>query len=347
MSIDHPFADSHEQVSFHHDQATGLKCIIAIHNTVLGPGCGGVRFWPYASYDEALDDVLQLSKAMTYKVAIAGLPMGGGKAVIIGDPARDKTPELMRAFGRAIEGLSGGYICGEDVGTTPDDMAEIHKETEHVRGLEGRSGDTSPTTGRGVFRAIQAAVFQRTGSDDLKDVHVAVQGAGNVGRYLCQHLQAAEARMTITDINSEKARALAAHVGADVVAVDEIIAQEADVFAPCALGGVISTETLPQLRTGIVCGGANNPLAEEGLAGELATRDILFVPDYVANAGGVMGAAREGPDYDPEVVSQAVEGIYDTCLDIFAIAKAGGITPVKAAERLTDDILEKAAGATN
>lgn len=346
MLFDHPLDDGHEQICFHQDRRTGLKCIIAIHNTRLGPGGGGVRFWRYASDAEALSDALRLSRAMTYKMAIAGLPLGGAKAVIIGDPERHKTPELMRAFGRFVDRLSGRYICGEDVGTTPVDMAEIHTMTKHVRGLEGRSGDTSPSTGRGVFRAIQAAVFERTGSRDLNGVHVAVQGAGNVARYLCRHLRVAGARMTIADINRDKARILAAEVESEAVEPDQIISQNADVFAPCALGGVIDAGALPSMRAGIVCGGANNPLADESLASDMAARGILFVPDYVANAGGAMSAGREGPWFDPEEVREAVDGIYDTCLEIFSIAKAKCITPTDAAERMAARILDKAKATT-
>lgn len=334
------FSD-HEEVHFFADKVTGLRAIVAIHSTALGPSGGGVRMWPYESEAAALRDALRLSRAMTYKLAMTGIRFGGGKSVIIGDPRIDKTEALLAAFGRAVDSLGGRYVCAEDVGTTPDDMDVIRRETAHVVGLKDGSGDTSPATGRGVYQGIRAAVKQRLGRDDLRDVRVAVQGAGNVARHLCRHLRPAGAEIYITDIDASALARAVEEFGAVAVTVDAIFDQPVDVFSPCALGAVLNDDSIARLRAAIVCGGANNQLAEDRHGIALHERGILYAPDYVVNAGGAMSAGREGPDFDPAEVARAVEGIYDTCLTIFGRAAAEGIAPSVMADRLAEEIIAR------
>ena len=320
----HPEFDAHEAVSFCHDAASGLRAIIAVHNTRLGRGLGGCRMWPYAGEDAALTDVLRLSRGMTYKAALAGLPQGGGKSVIIGDPRRDKTPELMRAMGRAIHRLNGAYIVAEDSGTSVADMRLIAEVTPHVGGLAdaraqaaGRSGDPSPATARGVYIGIQAAVRHGLQREDLRGLRVAVQGVGNVGYRLCRHLHEAGARLWVTDLHAPAVERCVAEFGATPVAMDAIHAQDVDVFAPCALGAVLDARTIPQLRARIVAGAANNQLAQAEHDMALMARGVLYAPDYCINAGGIIDIHYEGPAYDAVVVEAHLQRIGRTLTEIF------------------------------
>ena len=326
--------DSHEQVDFAHDAATGLKAIIAIHDTTLGPALGGCRFFPYENDAAALTDVLRLSRGMTYKSALAGLPLGGGKCVVVGDPRRLKTPELLHALGRAIGRLGGRYITAEDVGTSPADMAQIARTTRYVVGFDrdGDDGDPSPWTAQGVMHGMRAAVKYRLGADSLKGVHVAVQGLGHVGSALCTVLHAAGARLSVTDLSPSRCQAVAGETGAAVVAPDAIFDVAADVFAPCALGAVINPQTLPRLNVAIVAGSANNQLATDDLATTLRVRRILYAPDYAINAGGIIRVGLEYLDLHGET-ARRVAHIFDTLMELFVFSDSEGVSTVEAADR--------------
>ncbi|MFW8636230.1 Glu/Leu/Phe/Val family dehydrogenase [Cribrihabitans pelagius] len=287
---------SHEEIYRVEDPEVGLTGFIAIHSTQLGPAAGGLRMRPYENEEAALTDVKRLSEGMTYKNAAAGLPLGGGKAVIIGDPAKLKTPELLRAFARAIESLDGRYITAEDMGMSPADMATLAEETRFVGGLpdgEFASGDPSPVTARGIFNAIRTTQAHKHGSPDLDSVTVSVQGLGNVGWYLCKFLHEAGAKLVVTDIDAGRVERAVAEFGARPAGLDEIYGVQADIFAPCAIGGILNAGTIPQLKVNIVAGGANNQLAtaEDGAA--LHERGILYAPDFVANGGGIINVATE------------------------------------------------------
>ncbi len=336
--------DGHEQVIFCHDAASGLKAIIAIHNTNLGPSLGGCRFWPYASEEEALKDVLRLSRGMTYKAALANLELGGGKAVIIGDAATEKTPEKLRAFGRFVERLNGLYITAEDMGTTPQDMSTIFEETSHVVGRttkEGGSGDPSILTALGVFTAILACVYYKMGQTDLSGIRIAVEGLGHVGLDLVRRLSQAGASLVVTDINETLLQKVAGQFGAKAVGPDDIFAADVDVFVPCALGGILNDRTIPFLKCQIVAGSANNQLAEPYHAKALEKRGILYAPDYLINAGGLINVTYEGPGYDINAVKSHVEGIYYTLLEIFEAAKAHHMTTSEASDCLARQIFSK------
>ncbi|MDO8799012.1 Glu/Leu/Phe/Val dehydrogenase dimerization domain-containing protein [Phenylobacterium sp.] len=293
--FDHPAFEGHESVNAFFDEKTGLKCIIAVHSTALGPAAGGCRMWPYASADLALEDALRLSRAMSYKNAMADIPLGGGKAVIIGDARTQKTPALFEAFGRAVDALGGRYWTAEDVGVSPADLMHARRETRYVAGLEGHaaaSGDPSPVTAEGVFRGVALSV-RRALNRDLSGVTVAIQGVGHVGAYLADKLHAAGAKLIITDTNPEALRAVAERTGAKVVSPADIFEAQADVFAPCALGGAINAETLPRLKARIIAGGANNQLATPEVGRALFERGMLYAPDYVINGGGIINVAAE------------------------------------------------------
>jgi len=335
--------DDHELVSFVSDRESGLRAIIAIHSTVLGPAGGGVRMYPYPSSAEALHDVLRLSRAMTCKIALLGLPAGGGKTVVIGDPRRDKSEAVLEALGRAVEQLGGRYICAEDVGTTPEDMAVIRRTTTYVTGLPDQGGDTSPLTGYGVFHAIRAAVRHRLGRDDLDGVTVAIQGAGGVGRSLAPHLAAAGARVSIADVVPETARRVAEDVGGAAVSPETVLSLDVDVLAPCALGAVLNDETLPGIRATIVCGGANNQLEDDRHGQALHERGILFVPDYVANSGGVISGAAGLLGLGEEEARKRAEEIYGTCMRVFERAERDRVSTSLAAEEMAREIVEAAA----
>lgn len=333
----------HEQVFFGEDAAAGYRGIIAIHSTVLGPAVGGARFWNYASEEMALTDALRLSRGMTYKNALAGLPFGGGKAIIIGDPKTANREELFRAHGRFVESFGGRYITAPDVGTGPSEMAYVHRETEHVAGLDGRSGDPSPWTAHGVFRAIQASAKYRWGTDELAGRTVALQGCGHVGYYLAKELDGAGAKVIVTDTDAARLERVVAEFGARPVGADEIYDARADIFAPCALGGILNDETIPRLRVEIVAGAANNQLLEAHHGRLLEERRILYAPDYVANAGGVIyGGSIELLGEEPAEALKKVRDIYQTLLSIYEIAQAQKIPPYLAADQLAERRLQAA-----
>ena len=314
---------------------------IAIHSTALGPAVGGTRFWRYESDEAAIKDLLRLARGMTYKNALAGIPFGGGKSIILRNDQGVDREQLFRAHGRFVESFGGRYITAEDVGTNPGDMEFVRLETKHVAGLMGKSGDPSPVTARGVFRALQAAAKHRWGSDDVTGKTVALQGCGNVGYYLAASLQQAGARLIATDVDEAKVDRVVAEFGALAVAPDEIYRQRADVFAPCALGGIINDETIAQLKVEIVAGGANNQLLEARHGDELHRLRILYAPDYAANAGGIINGCRELLGWEPSQSAAKVDEIYNTVLDIFSTAEAEGIPTYKAADRLAERRLEK------
>ncbi len=333
----------HEQVSFASDAASGYRGIIAIHNTILGPALGGTRFWHYADEREALRDVLRLSRAMTYKAAVAGLDLGGGKSVIIGDPATGNREALFRAHGRHVEYLKGRYITAEDVGTTPADMAIIRRETRHVVGLPGKSGDPSPVTAFGVYRGMKACARFRWGEDALAGKTVAVQGLGHVGYYLCRYLHEEGARLVVTDVVAEKVERAVREFGARAVEPEAIYDVQADIFAPCALGGCINADTVGRLRVEVVAGGANNQLAEERFGDELEARGITYAPDYAINAGGLINVNAELAGWSAAQVHAKAERIYDTILDVLSVAREEGIPSYQAADRLAARRLAEAA----
>jgi leucine dehydrogenase len=332
------FAD-HEQVV--HCAQPGLRAIIAVHSTALGPAIGGCRIRPYDSADTALTDVLRLSQGMSLKAAVAGVPFGGGKMVVIADPSRDKTPELLRSAGRAIEWLGGRYITGEDVGTTVDDMVEIKRSTDHVLGLPehlGGCGDPSPRTALGCFVGIEASVRHRLGLTDLAGVRVAVQGLGNVGWNLCGLLAKAGAELVVSDVREELMAAAAHEFGAAPVRPEVVYEAKVDVFSPCALGAVINDDTLPVLTASVVAGGANNQLADETRHGAmLQQRRILYAPDYVINGGGMIQLALERTALDWAEVDRRVRAIDGTLTEIFDRADRSGTPTSRAARDLAQD----------
>jgi len=327
----------HEQVSYWYDPTSGYRGIIAIHNTSLGPALGGTRFWHYVSDAEALNDVLRLSRGMTYKAAVAGLNLGGGKAVIIGDSSTNNREAIFRAHGRHVESMAGRYITAEDVGTSPGDMALVLKETSHVVGLQGRSGDPSPVTAWGTFRATQACLKFLTGSDDVRGKTVAVQGVGHVGYFLCKLLHEHGAQLIASDVDAGRTKRVAAEFNAKVVGADAIYGVKADVFAPCALGAVINDDTLKALRAPVICGAANNQLAEERHGDELERRGIVYAPDYVANAGGLINVNAEIEGWSLERSHQKAGEIYETVLRVLEIARDEGIPSYRAADRLAEE----------
>jgi leucine dehydrogenase len=313
--FDSPAFEGHEGVHAFSDEESGLKCIIAVHSTARGPAAGGCRMWPYASSEEALVDALRLSRAMSYKNAMADLELGGGKSVIIGDARTQKTPALFEAFGRAVEDVGGKYWTAEDVGVSPADLMHARKHTRYVAGLEGHaaaSGDPSPVTAEGVFRGVRLCV-SRALKRDLDGVRVAIQGVGHVGEYLARKLHAAGAKLILTDVNVEALRRVAAATDAEIVAPSAIFDVDADVFAPCALGGAVSLDTLPRIRAKIIAGAANNQLAGPEAGRELFNRGILYAPDYVINGGGIINVAGEiralerGEAFDPAWVDEKLD----------------------------------------
>ena len=342
MEITEKLTDTdHEQVLIGRDAASGYHGIIAIHSTALGPAVGGTRFWHYASEQEALVDALRLSHGMTYKNALAGLPLGGGKSIIIGDNKTPVREAIFRAHGRFVDTLKGRYITAEDVGTSPADMEIVRRETQYVAGLLGGSGDPSPFTARGVFRAIQASKRFLRDTDDLSGMTIALQGCGHVGYNLAKLLHEAGAKLIVTDVNEANVSRVADEFGAAKVGTNEIFSVDADVFAPCALGGIINDQTIPELKVQIVAGAANNQLLEERHGTMLRERNILYAPDYVANAGGVLNGCVELLGWETEHALRKVDEIYDTLLRIFESAQAEGITTNKAANRLAEDRLRR------
>jgi leucine dehydrogenase len=332
------FADmqtmGHEQVLLSHDPSCGYFGIIAIHDTTLGPALGGTRFWKYATTDEAITDALRLARGMTYKSAVAGINLGGGKSVIIGDNKRADREALFRAHGRFIETLGGRYITAEDIGTSPTDMEYIKLETDHVAGLLGLSGDPSPVTAYGAYVGMKAAARFRWGSDRLAGKTVAVQGAGKVAYSLMQHLHAEGSKLIVTDIDEEKVKRAVQEFGARPVPPNAIYDQEADIFSPNALGAVINDDTLPRLKVEIIAGGANNQLAEDRHGDLLEKRGILYAPDYVINGGGVINVYGELHRWPVERAKKKAGEIYETLLRIFDMAKRDQIPTYQAADRL-------------
>jgi leucine dehydrogenase len=332
----------HEQIVMCSDPSVGYKGILAVHSTKLGPALGGTRFWQYATDDEAITDALRLSRGMTYKNAVAGLHLGGGKSIIIGDNKTKDREKIFRAHGRFVESLGGRYITAEDVGTSTKDMSYVQMETSHVAGLAGKSGDPSPVTAHGVFRAVQASANRKWGSDSLEGKTVAIQGCGSVGSYLAKELSAAGAKLIVSDIDSAKAARVAQLTGAKIVEGDAIFTADADIFSPCALGGIINDTTIPKLKVEIVAGGANNQLLEERHGDALQAKGILYAPDYVANAGGVINVYGEVVGWDEQRALDKAEDIYDTILKVFDIAEAKHIPTYEAADRLAEQRLEEA-----
>jgi leucine dehydrogenase len=330
----------HEQLMLCQDSASGYRGIIAVHSTVLGPALGGTRFWSYATDEEAIVDALRLARGMTYKNAVAGLNLGGGKSVIIGDNKTADREMIFRAHGRFVESLGGRYITAEDVGTSTADMDYVHMETDYVSGLAGRSGDPSPVTAHGVFRAIQASAKERWSNDDLATRTISIQGCGHVGYYLAKELHEAGAKLIVTDIDADRVKRVANEFGARAVSADEIYSAQADIFAPCALGAIINDKTIPRLQVEIVAGAANNQLLEERHGDALEEKKILYAPDYVANAGGVINVYSELAGWTSARAFRTADEIYDTILKVFAIAKSEGIPTYLAADRLAEQRIQ-------
>ncbi len=332
--------NNHEQLVFCNDNETGLKAIVAIHNTVLGPSLGGTRMWAYNNEMEAITDALRLSRGMTYKSSLAGLNLGGGKAVIIGDSKTQKNEALMRRFGKFINSLSGKYITAEDVGVNTKDMEYIKMETDFVTGLPenmGGSGDPSPVTAYGVYLSMKASAKEKWGSDALAGKKIVVQGIGNVGESLVHYLVKDGAKVFINDINEERLKAVAKETGAEVVAADKLYDMDMDIYAPCALGATVNTDTLNRLKCAIICGSANNQLADENVHGKMVIeKGILYAPDFVVNAGGIINVYYELEGYNRERALAHAEKIYQTTLNIFKVSKEQNIPTYMAANRLAE-----------
>ena len=331
--------DDYEQVVYCHDRATGLRAIIVIHSTRLGPSLGGTRFFPYATEDAALEDVLRLARGMTYKSAAAGLDLGGGKAVIIGDPARHRTEALLRAYARFVDSLGGRYITAEDVGTTQADMDLIRRETRHVTGVSrslGGSGDPSAATAYGVLHAMKAVAARLWGETRLEGRHVVVSGVGKVGSALVRHLVEERARITVSDVAPAAAEAAMKRFSVEVAPPEKAHAVECDIYSPCAMGGALNPASIPELRCAAVVGSANNQLADPSCVDLLADAGVLYAPDYVVNAGGVINIAEELVGYHQERAYANVRRIFDTTSAVLHTAEAEGIPTAVAADRLAE-----------
>ena len=349
MELFHLMAEmGHERVLFCSSPEAGLKAIIAVHSTVLGPGLGGVRMWPYKNMDEALTDVLRLSRGMTYKAAAAGLNLGGGKAVILGDPKKDKSEALFRSFGQFVESLNGLYITAEDVGTGMDDMEIILSETRWVTGVspsEGGGGDPSPVTAFGVLQGMKAAAQWSYGDGSLAGRTVAIQGLGNVGFHLATYLKQEGANLIAADIDPERTSRAREELGAEIVSVDQILGVDCDVLAPCALGAVLNERTIPALRCKIVAGAANNQLADEDRDGQaLHDRGILYAPDFVGNAGGLINVYNELGGYDRERAMHMARGIHANMIRVFELSRAESLPSSRAAERVAEERIRSIQG---
>ncbi|MDR4435637.1 branched-chain amino acid dehydrogenase [Bacillus tequilensis] len=334
----------YEQLVFCQDEQSGLKAIIAIHDTTLGPALGGTRMWTYENEEAAIEDALRLAKGMTYKNAAAGLNLGGGKTVIIGDPRKDKNEEMFRAFGRFIQGLNGRYITAEDVGTTVEDMDIIHDETDYVTGISpafGSSGNPSPVTAYGVYRGMKAAAKAAFGTDSLEGKTIAVQGVGNVAYNLCRHLHEEGANLIVTDINKQSVQRAVEDFGARAVDPEEIYTQDCDIYAPCALGATINDDTIRQLKAKVIAGAANNQLKETRHGDQIHEMGIVYAPDYVINAGGVINVADELNGYNAERALKKVEGIYGNIERVLDISQRDGIPTYLAADRLAEERIER------
>ena len=326
----------HEEVVFCQDRDTGLKAIVAIHNTTIGPALGGCRMWNYESEADALKDVLRLSRGMSYKAAIAGLNLGGGKAVIIGNSKKEKNEILFRSFGRFVQGLAGRYITAEDVGTSVKDMEWVRMETSYVTGISralGGSGDPSPVTALGTCSGIKAAVKKQLGKDSINNLKICVQGLGHVGYHLCRYLHREGVKLFVTDIHKDLIKRVVNEFGASVINREDLYEADVDIYAPCALGATLNSETIPKLKCSIVAGAANNQLKKEDEHSMmLKDRGILYAPDYAINAGGLINVANEIEGYNRErAFTQAKEGIYDTLITIFDQAEEDNVTTHMAA----------------
>ena len=333
----------HEQLVFWNDPEFGYRGIIAIHDTTLGPALGGTRFWNYDSDHEAIVDALRLSRGMTFKASVSGLNLGGGKSVIWGDNKTADREMIFRAHGRAVDSLNGRYITAEDVGTSPDDMDFVAMETDHVVGLHGRSGDPSPVTAYGVYRGIKASAAVKYGNDSLSGKHVAVQGVGHVGYYLCEDLAKEGAKLTITDIDQESVQRVVDDFGADVVDPDAIYTVDADIFAPCALGAVVNDDTIDNFTFDIIAGAANNVLARSDVHGPaLKERGILYAPDYVINAGGLINVYGEIHEWTAERAKAKAGEIYDTLIRIFELSESEGTDTNAAARGVATQRIDRA-----
>jgi leucine dehydrogenase len=330
----------HEEVVFCHNKDAGLKAIIAIHNSVLGPALGGLRMWNYATEQDALNDVLRLSRGMTYKAAVSGLNLGGGKAVIIGDPAVDKSEALFRAFGRFVNSLNGRYITAEDVGIDVNDMEYVFKETPFVTGVHqvhGGSGDPSPFTAYGTLQGLMAALQVKFGNEEVGNYAYAVQGVGHVGMEFVKLLRERGAKVFVTDINKDLVQRAVDDHGAEAVATDQIYDVDAQVYSPCALGGTVNENTLPRLKCQVICGAANNQLANDEIGDEVMRKGILYAPDYAVNAGGLMNVSLEIDGYNRERAMRMLRTIYFNLGRIFEIAERDGIPTYKAADRMAEE----------
>jgi leucine dehydrogenase len=342
-----PDFDAHEEIHFVTDENTGLKAIIAVHSTHLGPAAGGARFWHYAEDDEALTDALRLSRGMSYKNAMAGLPLGGGKSVILADEKRTKTPEFLHAFGKAVDGLGGRYITAEDVGMNVADMVEIARSTNYVAGLPNSTGDVGgdpgPHTALGVFLGIKAAVKHALGKDSLSGLHIAMQGAGSVATGVALHACAEGAKLSIADVDPVKAQKLADATNGQVVPPDEVLGLEADVVSPNALGAILTEQSIAALRTPIVAGAANNQLATPEDGQRLHARGILYAPDYVINAGGIINVCTEYlGDGDASLVRQRIEGIPVRLEEVWSESKVSGRDPAAVADAMAQKLIGRA-----
>jgi leucine dehydrogenase len=330
----------HEEVVYCHNKDAGLKAIIAIHNTVLGPALGGTRMWAYKTEQDALNDVLRLSRGMTYKAAVAGLNLGGGKAVIIGDPNKDKSEALFRAFGRYIASLNGRYITAEDVGIDVNDMEYVLKETEYVTGVHqvhGGSGDPSPFTAYGTLQGLLATLNKKYGNEEVGKYSYAVQGVGHVGFEFVKLLREAGAKVFVTDINQEAVQRCVVDYGCEAVGLDEIYDVDADVYSPCALGGTVNADTIDRIKAKIICGAANNQLATDEIGDEITRRGVLYAPDYAVNAGGLMNVSIEFDGYNRERAMRMMRTIYYNLGKIYQIAERDGIPTYMAADRMAEE----------
>ncbi len=330
----------HEEVIFCHNKDAGLKAIIAIHNTVLGPALGGLRMWPYRTEQDALDDVLRLSKGMTYKAAVAGLNLGGGKSVIIGDPSKDKSEALFRALGRFVNSLNGRYITAEDVGIDVNDMEYVLKETEFVTGVHqvhGGSGDPSPFTAYGTLQGLLASLSHKFGDEDVGKYSFAVQGVGHVGFEFVKLLREHGAKVFVTDMNQVAVQRCVDEYGCEAVGLDDIYDCDVDVYSPCALGSTVNEQTLPRLKAKVICGAANNQLATDEIGYEVEKRGILYAPDYAVNAGGLMNVSIEFDGYNRERAMRMMRTIYYNLGKIFQISRRDGIPTFKAADTMAEE----------
>lgn len=334
MRVFESMAGEYEQVVFGHDPDAGLRAIVAVYSTARGPALGGTRMHPYTSEEDALADVLRLGKAMAFKAAGANLPLGGGKAVIIGDPATDKTPALFEAYARVVDGMGGAYVTTADVGTTVDDLDLIGRFTQRVTGTSAGSGDPSPNTAWGVFHGMRAVAERTFGDASLSGLRVVVSGVGKVGAGLAALLAEAGARLSVADVRADVAAEVAARTGADVIAADDALSAECDILAPCALGPVVTRANIDTFRCRAIAGAANNQLETPDLSHDLAAREIVYAPDYIINAGGLINVAVELEGYDAQRAADKAEAIGDTLREIFAMADSSGATPADAADAI-------------